>query len=60
VSLTTTTSSRTHRDLDTLLYPSTVGCNPCYLILRGIGCGETGPLSLGALHRAARFLALLC
>jgi hypothetical protein len=43
-----------HRYVDTegrwglykLLYPSAVGCNPCCLTLRGIGCGETSPFVL--------------
>src|SRR5215217_6861853 len=47
--------SLSHRGLDTPIYPRTLVCSRCYLILHGIGCSVTGPLSLGALHRASRF-----
>jgi hypothetical protein len=30
----------------TPLYPMAVYCNPCYLVLHGIGCGVTGPFLL--------------
>ena len=36
----------TRQGLVRMLYPSAVGCNPCYLTLHGIGCGVTGPLVL--------------
>jgi hypothetical protein len=36
----------TRQGLVRMLYPSAVGCNPCYLALPGIGCGVTGPFVL--------------
>jgi hypothetical protein len=36
----------TRQGLVWMLYPSAVGCNPCYLTPHGIGCGVTGPFVL--------------
>ena len=36
--------SGARQNLGTQLYPSAASCNPCYLVLPGIGCAVAGPV----------------